>query len=229
MPSISAYPSNSFTLKEKLQYALIGIVVIGGTFYLGRSLVRKAVSSTEEKKTFEPGNPAYYAQQIRMAFENDGWWGTDLAALRQVIQAVPSVAAFKQIINSYQRLYSRSLMADMKSDLKTSEYNEMLAILAAKPAKGDTVVPVQLTLAQYQSWAQRLKAAFDKTYGIFPGTDEAAIKAVFMEIPNQLAFQQLGIVYKALYANDLDSDLRSELEFWEYPTYMKIITDKPQS
>ena len=164
-----------------------------------------------------------------MALENDGWPGKDLPALRQVMQAIPSLAEFKKVINSYQRLYNRSLMLDLKSDLKTTEYNEMLAILAAKPAKGNAPFSPQLTLAQFQSWAQRLKAAFDKTYGIFPGTDEPAIKAVFMEIPTQAAYQQLGIVYKAMYGNPLDKDLRSELEFWEYPSYMKIITDKPNT
>jgi len=229
MPSTSAHHPDQFTFKEKLQYTLLGFVVVGGSFLLGRSLIRKAVSTSEEKKTFEQGNPAMYAQQIRMALENDGWPGKDLAALRSVVQAIPSLAEFKKVINSYQRLFNRSLMMDLKKDLKTSEYNEMLAILAAKPAKGNTAGPVQLTLTQYQSWAQRLKAAFDKTYGIFPGTDEAAIKAVFREIPTQTAFQRLGAVYKTMYGNDLDKDLRSELEFWEYPSYMKIITDKPNA
>jgi hypothetical protein len=229
MPTPSTHHPDEFTFKEKLQYTLLGFVVVGGSFLLGRSLIRKAASNAEEKRTFEQGNPAMYAQQIRMALENDGWPGKDLPALRQVIQAVPSIAEFKKVINSYQRLYARSLMMDLKKDLKTSEYNEMLAILAGKPAKGDMAVPVQLNTAQFQSWAQRLKAAFDKTYGIFPGTDEPAIKAVFMELPTQAAYQQLGIVYKAMYGNELESDLHSELEFWEYPSYMKIITDKPKT
>ncbi|GGA89940.1 hypothetical protein [Puia dinghuensis] len=229
MPSTSAPPPDGFSFKEKLQYTLLGFVVVGGSFLLGRSLIRKAVSTAEEKKTFEEGNPAAFAQQIRMALENNGWPGKDMPALRQVILTIPSIASFKKVINSYQRLYNRSLMLDLKSDLKTTEYNEVLAILSAKPARGSTARTPQLTLAQYQSWAQRLKAAFDITYGIFPGTDEKAIKAVFMEIPTQAAYRQLGIVYKALYGNELDSDLRSELEFWEYPSYMKIITDKPNA
>jgi hypothetical protein len=227
MPPTSAYPPDRFSFKEKLQYSLLGMIVIGGSFFIGRSLIRKAVATSEQKKTFEQGNPAAYAQQMRMAFENDGWPGTDVAALREAIQAVPSVAEFKKIITSYQRLYNRSLMLDMKSHLKTTVYNEMLAILAAKPAKGSMQTPQQLSLAQFQSWAQRLKSAFDMTYGIFPGTDEKAIRAVFMEIPSQTAYRQLAAVYKTLYGNELDTDLRSELELWEYPSYMKIITDKP--
>ena len=78
------------------------------------------------------------------------------------------------------------------------------------------------------SWARRLKAAFDITYGPFPGTDEDAIKAVFMEIPSQAAFAQVGIAYKKEYSKDLISDLKSELEFWEYAPMMQIINTKPK-
>lgn len=227
MANTSVSHPDAFTLKEKLQYTLLGMVVIGGSFYLGRSLIRKAVSTTEQKNTFIEGNPAAYAQKIRMAFENNNWWGTDVPALRSIIQEIPSISTFKKVVNAYQRLYNRSLMGDMKNDLKTTEYNEMLAIIDAKQDRGTTAAPLRLTLQQYQFWAKRLKAAFDIKYGIFPGTDEKAIKAVFMEIPSQAAFRQLGVVYKKMYGNDLDSDLKSELEFWEYRPYMKIIHDKP--
>jgi hypothetical protein len=218
---------DEFTLKEKFSYAFIGIVLLGGSFYLGRKLIRNAVSTTEEKKTFTEGSPAMYAQQMKMAFENDGWWGTDTAALRQTIQAVPSRTEFKKIIDSYQRLYSRSLMMDMKDKLKTTVYNEMLAIISAKPVKGSSAVLPALTDAQYQSWAERLKAAFDMTYGPFPGTDENAIKAVFLEIPSKAAYQQVALAYKKAFGNDLDSDLGHELEFWEKGPMMDIINKKP--
>jgi hypothetical protein len=228
-PSQKLHPPGEFTLKEKIQYSLLGLLVAGGAFYLGRKLVRNIITNAEEKNTYKQGNPAMFAQQIKMAFENDGWPGTNMAALRNAIQTIPSVAEFKKVINSYQRLNHSSLMEDLKGELKSTEYNEMLAILAAKPKAGTAAVPVTLNIQQYQSWAQRLKNAFDIEYGPFPGTDEKAIKAVFMEIPNQAAFNQLAAVYKRFYGNDLTADLKSELEFWEYSTYMKLITDKPQS
>ncbi len=162
MPDTSVYHPDEFTLKEKLQYTLLGMIVIGGSFYVGRRLFRNAASIAEQKKTFMEGNPATYAQQLRMAFENKWQWGVDVEAVRQIMLAIPSVAAFKRVMNSYQLLYApRSLMLDMKNYLRKTEYNEMLAILAAKPARGDTSLPIQLTGQQYQSWAQRLKAAFD--------------------------------------------------------------------
>jgi len=230
MNNPSTHTNDGFTLKEKIGYTLLSVVVLGGSFFIGRSLIRKARSNSEEKKTFEEGTAADYAQRLKMSFENDGWPGTDMEAVRTVIRSIPSKEEFKKVIKSYEKLYKGdSLMRDLKSELKTTEYNEMLAILAAKPDRGNTLTTVRLSLAQYQSWAKRLKAAFDITYGIFPGTDEPAIKAVFMEIPSQTAFQQTALVYKSMYGNDLISDLKSELEFWEYGPMMSIISSKPKA
>ncbi len=112
----------------------------------------------------------------------------------------------------------------MSDELQLTEYNEMLQIMQGKPEK-DGKVPY---LAQYNAWAKRLKAAFDKTYAFIPGTDEEAIKAVFTEIPTQTAFVNVGKVYNKLYNTNLITALKSELEFYEYNDYMKIITSKPK-
>src|SRR6266498_1876042 len=219
---------DEFTLKEKLTYGIVSVVVLGGSFFIGRTLIRKARSTSEEKKTYEEDNPAAYAQKLKMAFENDNYfeWGTDEEAIRQVLRNVQSKDEFKKIINSYQKLYARSLMMDLKSELTTSEYNEMLAIIAGKPDKIGANYISQIGQQQYLAWAKRLKAAFDISYWFIPGTDEDAVKAVFMEIPTQAAFEQVTIAYKKEYGNDLISDLKSELEFWEYGPYMEIINNK---
>ena len=75
---------------------------------------------------------------------------------------------------------------------------------------------------------RRLKAAFDISYGPFPGTDEDAIKAVFMEIPTQSDFLKTGIAYHQEFNRNLTKDLKTELEFWEYETFMQIINTKPK-
>lgn len=230
MKNSSAYEHEDFTLKEKLTYGIVGLVVLSGTFLLGRSVVRGARSTTEQKKTYEDGNAASFAQQLKMAFENDNYfgWGTDEEAVRSVIRKIPSKDYFKQVINSYQKLYARSLMGDMKEELAASEYNEMLAIIAGKPDKiGGNYSPI-LTSQQYLSWAKRLKAAFDITYWFVPGTDEPAVKAVFMEIPTQADFEKVAAAYLKEYGNELMSDLKSELEFWEIGDMMEIINKKPK-
>jgi len=223
-------PQDDFTLKEKLAFGIAGLVVLGGSFFIGRTLVRDARSTSEEKKTFEDGNAAAFAQQLKMAFENDNYfgWGTDEETVRNVIRKVPSKDFFKQVINSYQKLYARSLMADLKDELETSEYNEMLAIIAGKPDKISGDYKPVITQQQYLAWAKRLKAAFDITYWFMPGTDEAAIKAVFTEIPTQADFIKVADAYKKEYSNDLISDLKTELEFWEYSPMMDIISKKPK-
>ena len=217
-----------FTLKEKIQYSLLGVIVVGGAFLIGRNIVRKAVAKNEQKKTLEEGSVPTYAKQIKMAFHNDGWPGTNKDALRQALRDIPTKSEFRKVMASYQRLYNSSLLGDMQKDLKSSEYDEMLYIVSSKPETSNSKQQ-SLTTGQLQSWAKRLKAAFDITYGPIPGTDEQAIKAVFLEIPTQEVFDQVGVVYKSIYGNNLITDLKSELEFWEYDPMMKIISSKPKN
>lgn len=217
-----------FTVKEKLLYAGGTIIVTVGTFFLGRKIVRSLISNTEEKKTLSEDSPATYAKQIKMAFENDGWFGTDTPKLRTVLREIPSKQVFGKVAASYQKLYSSSIYRDMSDELQATEYNEMLSILNAKPdrigKKGENVQ--QLTAKSYTEWAKRMKAAFDKEYGIFPGTDEDAIKAVFTEMPTQAAFLETAKAYYKEYNSNMLDDLKNEMS--DYMDYMKIITSKPQ-
>jgi hypothetical protein len=228
MGQTSTKAQDEFTVGEKIQYTLLGVLVLGGSFFIGRKLVRDARSNSEQKKTFDETSAPGFAQQLKMAFENDNYfgWGTDEEQVRKIIRAVPTKEEFKRIINSYQKLYARSLMADLKDELSATEYNEMLAILAAKP---ETAGGTAQTGLQYLSWAKRLKAAFDTTYWSLPGTDEEAIRAVFLEIPTQKDFVEVAKVYKVQYGNDMISDLKGELELWEYGPMMSLISKKPKA
>ena len=217
---------DDLTLKEKLLYSLIGLGIVGGGVFFGRKLVLKGVANKEEKKSFEDGTPATYAKQIKMAFENDGWWGTDTEKLRTTLREIPSKQVFLKVQESYKKLYNSNMITDMSDELQTTEYNEMLQIIGTKPDKTGGK-PLNPTL-NYDGWAKRLKAAFDKSYGFLPGTDEEAIKAVFNEMPSQKAFIMTGIVYNKLYGSNLMTDLKGELEMWAYGDYMKIILSKPK-
>ena len=217
---------DDLTLKEKLLYSLIGIGIVGGGIFFGRKLVLKGVANREEKKSFEDGTPATFAKQIKMAFDNDGWWGTDTEKLRSTLREIPSKQVFLKVQESYKKLYNSNMITDMSDELQTTEYNEMLQIIAQKPDKTGGK-PASSTLV-YDGWAKRLKAAFDKEYGFIPGTDEEAIKAVFNEMPTQKAFIMTGVFYKKLYATDMMTDLKSELEMWEYNDYLKMILSKPK-
>ena len=218
-----------FTLKEKLLYAGGTIVVTLGTFFLGRKIILTVLSNSEERKTFNEDSPATYAKRIKMTFENDGWPGTNTPELRKILRDIPSKKSMTQIASSYQRLYNTPIYKDMSDELQSTEYNEMIAIIDAKPdrIKKNEKQP-KLTTRNYEEWAKRLKAAFDKSYGPLPGTDDDAIVAVFNEIPTQADFVQVGAHYKVLYGTNLIDDLKGESDYGEYSDWMKIITDKPQ-
>src|SRR5689334_5836715 len=77
------------TLKEKLAFGLVGIILIGGTVIIARNLIRRRQADTEENKSYVDGTAASYAKQLRMAFNNDGWLGTNINAMREVIIRLP--------------------------------------------------------------------------------------------------------------------------------------------
>jgi hypothetical protein len=203
-------------------------VLIGGSYFIGRSVLRNAAVKREANKSAKEGSPADYAQRIKMAFENNGWWGTDVEALRVVFREIPSRQVLTDVIRSYNA-GGKNMMLDLKSELTTTEYNEMLAIVNAKPNKITAGYIPQIGQAQYQAWAKRLKAAFDYTWAFnLPGTDEDAIKAVFMEIPTQADYDRVAQTYQSMYSQSLKDGLLEELELWEYSPIMAIITNKPK-
>lgn len=217
--------TDRMSLKEKLIWSVLGAVGLTGLIVFGRKLIIKKVEDKAHEKSFEDGTPQTIAKQIKMAFENDGYWGTDVETLRKVMIEIKSKARLKKVYDAYTKEYHNNLYKDMSDELQTSEYNEMLQIIAAKPDKEGQAPNTN----QYTAWAKRLKAAFDKTYGFISGTDEKAIKAVFNEIPTQSAFIQVGKAYHTEFGENLITVLKSELEVWEYGDYMKIITSKPKA
>jgi len=210
------------SIKEKLLYSAIGLAVLGGGVYFGRKLILNKVANKEENQSFEDGSSATIAKQIKMAFENDGWWGTNTTALRNALRQISSKDEFAKVQKSYQKLYNSNLLKDMSDELQSTEYNEMLQIIAGKPPKKGQAP----TANAYDAWAKRLKAAFDKVYGFLPGTDADAIIAVFNEIPTQTAFIQTAVSYKKLYGTNMLDDMKAEAEFGQYSDWMKIIVVK---
>jgi hypothetical protein len=209
--------------KNEFIYGMLGLLAVGSAIYFGRRYILKRIASKEENSSLEEGSAPTYAKQLKMSFENDGWPGTDTTALRNTLRQIKSKDEFKQVMESYSKLYNSNLLKDMSNELQSTEYNEMIQIVAGKPEKKG-IVP---TKTLYAAWAKRMKAAFDKTYGVFPGTDSDAIIAVFNEMPTQTALVQTAGVYKSLFGSNMMLDLKSEGEFGQYEQWMKIIIAKP--
>lgn len=228
-PVIRSYAATlkdeSWTLKEKVVYGLLAAVGVGGSIYIGRKLILNAISSKEELKSFEDGTPATIAKQIKMAFENDGWWGTNTVALRAALISVVSQEDWDKIIKSYQKQYNSNLIHDLSDELQSTELNEMMQIINSKPLKKGQAPQVN----QFRAWAKRLKASFDKDYGFLPGTDSVAVKVTLEEIPTQSAFIKVGVEYKTLYGTNILDDLKGEAEFRQYNEWLQIIVKKRKS
>src|SRR5437016_13423943 len=88
-----------FTLKDILLYAGGTAIVTIGTFLIGRKVIRTAISTSEEKKTFDENSPATYAKRIKMAFDNDGLLGTNTIELRKILQDITSQHPNTQVMN----------------------------------------------------------------------------------------------------------------------------------
>lgn len=216
--------SDGMSLKSKIGFALLGAAGVAGLVYLTSRFIKKKIAAKSDAKSFEEGTPATTAKQIKMAFENDGYFGTDTKALRAILIKVKNRKELEDIRKEYQRQFNSQLYNDLKSELQSTEYNEMLQIMEGKPDKPGTPPNAK----QFLAWAKRLKAAFDKMYSFIPGTDEAAILAVLNEIPTQQAFTETGKAYQREYKRDFIKDFKAELSTTDYYNFMKIITTKPK-
>lgn len=219
---IHAEQADNTNWKEIVIYSGVGLLVVGGTIFLATKFIRGLVANKEEQKSLDTDSEASFAKQIKLAFDNDGWWGTNEEALRAVLRRIPTKAFFRDVAASYKKLYNSALTKDMQDELTALEYEEMMMIIAVKPEReGDAP---QLN---YLAWAKRIHAAVNIYYGIFPGTDEDAIRAVILEIPTQSAFKKVQEAYKKEYGDELLTDLEGDLSSDDYKQTMNLIKQKP--
>jgi hypothetical protein len=227
-----------WTTKEIVFTALAGTVVLGaGVYFINRHFKKQKQNSTY-RLTAQAGTPAYYAQMLKVAFDNDTWlgMGTDEAAVREAFQKMPSQEFYKQVAAAYYDLTGRKMTLEEKleDELSATELREIKAILEAKPAKAGDRNPVAVATL-YKTWATRLKAAFDYTSFGIPGTDNEAVMAVLHEMPTQAAFMATAKAFQAAYHTDMLTELKEELtdNGWggnsKYIEAISIISKKPKA
>jgi len=221
--SLGNTDKKSFSIKEWLGITILGTLTFGGSFLIGRKLILNARSKKAQDKTDSDGADETIAKQIKMAFHNDGWPGTDIVSLRTAITQVPSQQDWEKVKSTYEKLYNTSLLADMQH-LDSTQYQEMISIISVKPVQSGGTVDMSV---KYPEWAKRLNAAFRNSYGPVSVTDRDALKAVLFEIPTQADYIKTGSAYYDQFHSTLDSDLKSNLHFWEVNDYTSIISSKP--
>lgn len=226
----SSLPPKQRNLISGFAIALGISLVAAVAIYFGVNTVRKQVAKVEESKSLGASNHATWAKQIKNAFDNDGWWGTDEVLLRNTLREIPSKEDFKKVSVSYKKLFTgRSLVQDMTSELKTTEYNEMLAIISAKPEKASDAKKGIVSYDPH-SWAKRINAAVSYAWlGLMWGTDEEAITAVFLEFPTQQAYHDTASVYKDMYGVTLMEDLEGDLSSYYLTKYKNIVMKLPKN
>jgi len=108
---------------------------LGVGLFLGvRALAKNFKKGVREQQALHPGNPAAFATQLKLAFENDNalGWGTDEVLIYRVVESIPDYATFKKVQNAYRDLYGSTLAVDLKSELNTEEYNALLELINTK-------------------------------------------------------------------------------------------------
>jgi len=121
-------------LKTIVIYSSLGVGTATGLFLLGRHLYKKTVANRSQNDSMEEGDPATFAKQLKMAFDNDTafGWGTNEDAVNQVFLEIPSRSMYGKVQREYFNMYGRNLNADLEDELSSDEYNELIRILNAK-------------------------------------------------------------------------------------------------
>ena len=121
-------------LKIMVIYSTLGLGTATGMFLLGRHLYKKTRANISQRNSLEVGDPATFAKQLKMAFDNDNYmgWGTNEQMVIQVFNEMPSKSMYTKVQKEYANLYGRSLNADLEEELSSDEYNELIRILNAK-------------------------------------------------------------------------------------------------
>ncbi len=208
----------------------LGISVVAAIgIHFGVRFIRSKVAISEENKSFGKDKHATWAKQIKNAFDNNGWWGTNEVMLRTALLEIPSKEDFEKVRKSYRHLYKgENLVQTMTSELKDSEYDEMLAIISSKPKRARDAQAGAVILDPL-GWAKRFYAAMSYEWlGFGWGTDEDAILAVVNEIPTRKAFSQTAMAYHQKYGNHLLIDLQGDLSASDYSSIARKILAKPE-
>jgi len=109
-----------------------GLVI--GTFLGFRAVVKRFKKNLRQKQVLTIGNPAHFAMQLRLAFENDNTfgWGTNETLVFRTLEAIPSFTMRRKVERAYLDLFGTNLSTDLMNELNTEEYHRAINIINSK-------------------------------------------------------------------------------------------------
>lgn len=121
--------------KVVMLYSMLGLGTATGLFFLGRHFYKQAAAKNAEKTSLNEGDPSAYAQQLKMAFDNDNWFhlGVNTKQVFLVFEQIPSKKMYAKVQNAYFSMYGKILNADLQDQLSSYEYNQIISLMSKKP------------------------------------------------------------------------------------------------
>jgi hypothetical protein len=122
------------SISSQVTSTVLAVGAAAGMFWGIKAVVKNFKQGIREQQALTEGNPAAFATQLKMAFENDNYfgWGTDEEAVFTVLEAIPSSSVMNKVQRAYRDLYGRNLAADLKEELSSEEFATALQIINAK-------------------------------------------------------------------------------------------------
>jgi len=137
---------------DRLLVAATGMGVVGGGYLLVKKLYKGTVGEIQYNKqltqTTESGRPAFYANQLQIAFHPSGsqtmsdWFGdgTDEEKVLSILRDIPDAETYAETVRAYSTLTGgRKLNEDLKDELTSiwgnEYYDQALQILNGKPRR----------------------------------------------------------------------------------------------
>ncbi|WP_345259813.1 hypothetical protein [Marivirga lumbricoides] len=121
------------SMGSRITSSLLALGAATGVFLGTRALVKNFKQGIREQQALSEGNPAAFATQLKMAFENDNYfgWGTDEEMVFTVLESIPN-GFMNKVQRAYRDLYGRNLSADLQDELSSEEFVTALQIINSK-------------------------------------------------------------------------------------------------